>query len=335
MTLCDTLPIVTSASKARRINPFWLMVTVILLAVLKYQNTSNEEYSSIRFSRKLEEQHGPTFFLVLGVEGTGHHLFLTLFEEYLKSGNGLSRDFFRKHKIHDKFSFNSKLGPSLWSAPCAKESSNGTALLEEAVETMKWIDSEIKSEGLEHVAVVPINAGFHHTMNSYPTRRGDCRPLQYPDVDLTYAACEKAGVQCKHIVLSRDPYEIIRSTVDSRSFDLKHRQIKLMTTMLDVMNTQMLSYPDKLHSCWSYDKGAESILNIGKSFGWGADNFTNIYSDLFVKHGILADEEHANIISPELQPFMDTMVRAMARVEATCESILKVSRLGKREKICS
>jgi len=326
--------------------PFWLLLGVIVVSALFIFNESIvEQFSTkpakdlsiykegsngpMKTSRRLaeEESKGPTFLFIMGIEGTGHHLFLTLFQTYLKSGNGLSDEFFDENAIHKKLYLHPKWKPSLWSAPCAENPSNGTALFQEVVDTMKTIDFEIRSQSLEQTAaIVPLNAGFENFMNSYPSKHRDCRPLQYPDLDLTYAACEEAGVKCKHIVLSRDPYEIIRSTTMNREFDPKHRQIKLLGTMLDVINTQIVSYPDQLHACWSYNKGVESILNIGELLGWEATAFKNIYSDLFHAHTPLTDEDRRDIVPPQLQPFMDTMIASMERVEATCESVLNSQR---------
>ena len=48
-----------------------------------------------------------------------------------------------------------------------------------------------------------------------------------------------------------------------------------------------------------------------------------VYGEFFRPSEPLTDEDRAEIISPELQPFMDSMIKAAARVEATCDSIIK------------
>ena len=280
----------------------------------------------------LERRNKVTFLLVLGVEGTGHHLFSDLY----------NKSVFNKNKVNEVLNkypipvFNGiDKSQAIWSAPCSLDKQpNGTILLQEFINRLQKVDSELaNTEGV----VVPLNGIFIHGheemyggyqgMGSYGMLSGDCKVLQYPDVDLTYAACATAGVECKHIVVYRDPYSVIRSTTMKRHFSSTYRQIKLMTTMLDVLNTHILSHQDELYACWNYNQGidSEQTRNIGNLLGWDTEDFIDIYSNLFIKSEPLTDKQRKVIIPPELQPFMDTMVRSMERVKNNCLSVLDVN----------
>jgi len=292
-------------------------INICMGKIVKDSSTNTQQERNSQLDRD-----GATFLFLMGVEGSGHHLYNELFHQHMESGNGLDKKFLEEYNLHTKFHPDPVKHPSLYSSTCSEEPPNGIELFNEVVDLMKTIDDRVRSEEIDG-AVVPINGVFSGHMNSYPSLLGNCRPLQYPDVDLTYRACEKAGVDCRHIMVHRDPYEIIKSTTMNRKFGLKHRQIKLMSTMLDVMNTQMISHPDNLFACWSYNNGPESILDIGELLGWDNDKFMKVYAKIFRPSKPLTDEERTEVISPELQPFMDSMIKAAARVEATCDSIIE------------
>ena len=82
----------------------------------------------------------------MGVEGTGHHSYMTLFEKHMKSGNGLDKKFLEEYNLHTKFSPNPD-NRSLYSSPCSKQ--NGIKLFNEVVELMKTIDDRAWSEEID------------------------------------------------------------------------------------------------------------------------------------------------------------------------------------------
>jgi len=252
-----------------------------------------------------------TFLMILGVEGTGHHFFEQLYKAspsfHDHDYNILKRPLFyvkQKHK-------------GLWSAPCAEVEDNssmrteGRSPYDEVVRLLHDIESKWKNKS-NRTTAFPISP-------SYPMFMGPCRPLQYPDVDLLYAACKDAGVSCKHIVMTRDPHEVIRSTTVNRKFSGKNMQIKLLTTMLDVINTHLLSHREGFLAHWQYGDAMPNPV-LGHALGFdSAEQFSEAYAEAFRAPKIMSDEEKKELIPAYLQPYMDVFARSMDRVKLTCQ----------------
>ena len=124
---------------------------------------------------------------------------------------------------------------------------------------------------------------------TYPISKGSddheklmgCRLLQYPNLDILYEACDLAGVSCSHIMIYRDPYKVLRSTVDKRHYEGKHQQIVTLTEMLHILQSQMESHPHRLAACWDFDEAAKSAFPVALLFGWDQMiKFTNFYQPL-------------------------------------------------------
>ena len=126
-----------------------------------------------------------------------------------------------------------------------QQSSNLTQAFDDVVRGMRRIKGLLRRKyGSKHNTAVAINAFFRKLNRGkffpYPFGQEDgCRTTSYPDLDLLYHACSEAKVNCKHILISSDAYEVIRSTTVNRHFSAVGQQIKTMSSMMDVMRIQM------------------------------------------------------------------------------------------------
>jgi len=301
-------------------------------------------------TRKYEEIPTVKFVMVLGLEGTGHHFFQSL---YLSSPSyreiqryGVTNIDMPKLMMNLYNNYEKESG--IWSAPCANdELRNVTNAIERSfrlvVESLRKIQENIllrKRQGgrmqfsPDTPTAVSVNSIEDNPfgMMSFPNFMGECKPLQYPDLGSLYAACNEAQVQCKHIVMYRDPYQTVRSTTIKRKPNMtesaKLRQIQILSTMLDVIHGQMLDFPEHLAACWNYSGNLlqnNDAIDVGRLLGWDENSLKSYYSKESAKHNLsvtLDMSEKSNMVSPALQLFMKRLTRANNRVASTCRQQL-------------
>merc|ERR1712232_1234677 len=134
------------------------------------------------------------------------------------------------------------------------------------------------------------------------------------DLDLYYAACDEANVTCKHVVIVRDPYEVIRSTTSNRNFTSKHNAIKLYTTMLDVMYAQVSNHRknSRLVTLFDYnddDMKTNGSIRLGKLLGFNnSTEFERYYNSKRSPPTPMTDEEKKQLVPENLRPYMDVMI---------------------------
>ena len=169
-------------------------------------------------------------------------------------------------------------------------------------------------------------------MISYPNFKGQCRFIAYPDIDILYDACDRAEVDCSHIVIHRDAHIVIRSTVLRRHFSEMPVQIKLYTTLLNVIHSQIFDHPKRLASCWDYSVGAEGVNSgdgggiaaMGRMLGWSEVEFREFYGQIYNVSAPMNDTTKEEIVGDAMRPFMGAMVRASDRVKNSCRKIFDV-----------
>ena len=167
-------------------------------------------------------------------------------------------------------------------------------------------------------------------MMSYPSFGGPCRLLQYPDINSLYKACHEAGVWCEHILIYREAYDIIKSTTINRHFALtKQHHIKMMTSMLNIINSQLLGNPNQLATCWNYGSSDGGAEDVGALLGVERSNFTSFYSSIYRAKPPLSNDEKLKIVPKELQVYMDSMIQANEQVWTTCRNQLQLKRQTK------
>eukprot|EP00562_Extubocellulus_spinifer_P017243 CAMPEP_0178609718 /NCGR_PEP_ID=MMETSP0697-20121206/38789_1 /TAXON_ID=265572 /ORGANISM="Extubocellulus spinifer, Strain CCMP396" /LENGTH=1413 /DNA_ID=CAMNT_0020248299 /DNA_START=166 /DNA_END=4403 /DNA_ORIENTATION=- len=290
------------------------------------------------------------FQFLVGLEGTGHHLHQKLYKgspahKRLKS-YGLLDD------ISDLLkSLWNRESPSegLWSATCAmsneeklwwkqeNEGTDGEKLFNNLVGHLKSLDAKSRSKVEADEAMQPgddlviaVNSGSIYNQEaapflSYPLLHGPCRFLQYPILDIFYEACNAAGVRCQHALSFRDPYRVLKSTSMNRHFASRHVQLQTLHSMLGVIQGQMLSHSDRLVACWESDMGANGgASDLAKLFGWKNEaKFDGWYSKIFLEPLPLSEEDKSEItMEKQLEVYMNSMIKDMANIKATCRSQL-------------
>lgn len=210
------------------------------------------------------------FVLFLGIEGTGHHFWQDLVRESPIFDQvheyGLHPEYTRK-LTESLYRHKKARWKGMWSAPCKWSESdptpNTTAINEELVRTLEAMKNLVYSEnkrrgdGVVKQVIFPVNflaTGDEFGVASYPGFLKPCRPLQYPNIDIWYEACDRAKVACSHVYIYRDPFAVIKSTTDNRSINKeKLEAIHLYTTHLHVIYAQLAIFSNRLAGCWDYD----------------------------------------------------------------------------------
>lgn len=168
------------------------------------------------------------FVFFAGLEGTGHHFYEKIMQtkakklQQMTSYNGTN---FVADILSIELALYNDAVPErgLFTGPLAFKKKrvhpDGDALFQTVVDLLnathhRVLDGleKMSSEGNSETVPIPLNA-FNvrgpFGMNSYPNYLVPLRPLQYPDLHLLYRACDAAQVDCGHVYMHRDPYEII------------------------------------------------------------------------------------------------------------------------------
>ena len=296
------------------------------------------------------------FQFLVGLEGTGHHLHQKLYKGspahkrlkaygLLDDVSNLLKSLWNREKPTE----------GLWSATCAlaneeegkwwkqeNESTDGERLFNNLVGHLKSLEAKArgsvegddtkKSEDL----VIAVNSGSIYNQEaapflSYPLLHGPCRFLQYPILDIFYEACDAAGVRCQHAMSFRDPYRVLKSTSMNRNFASRHVQLQTLHSMLGIIQGQMLSHPDRNVACWESDMGSDGgASDLGEIFGWkNSAKFNEFYDKIFLEPSALSDEDKLEITKEkQLEVYMNSMVRDMAKVKSLCKQQVEARRGG-------
>ena len=300
-----------------------------------------------------------TFLFLVGLEGSGHHLWRSVYSaspsyrryRMAQKGSNLAENFFQ---ITRGLS-------TLFTAGCEgngrdlgnddgdhedcnqtrvmttmQHSSNMTQAFDDVVRGMRRINGLLRKKyGSKHNTAVAINAFFRKMEKgkffSYPFGQEDgCRTTSYPDLDLLYHACSEARVDCKHIVITRDAYEVIRSTTVNRHFSAVGQQIKTMSSMLDVMRIQNVDHHESLAACWDFDAAdGGGVAEMSDLLGWESQEaFHASYSELLNQPESLGEEEMRAVVPVDLQELMGPYVQQTKRTADECQSLLNLKRQG-------
>jgi len=272
-----------------------------------------------------------TFVFLVATEGSGHHMYSVLCEK------SPSRDRINGELSKDIKSLTSLLydhkdkSSALFSAPSSIENSNklvnGTFVVEGIVSKLQSIEEMIKNASYPTTTTIPLNAvkAFKTGMMSYPNYGGIDKILQYPDLSTLYYACTLAGVSCRHVVLTRDPYDVIRSTTTRRKFfKSKIKAIQSYITMLGVILAQMTMYPDQLAACWEYNAEGSDNEQLGTIMGWSDHmHFKKSYASIFRESHVLNATERLELVPTELEVYMLSMEKTTETIQKTCKEILQ------------
>jgi hypothetical protein len=208
-------------------------LVLTMMNICRLADFTNREAASSSFSR--DPPPRTIFVFLAGMEGTGHHLYETLYNDksaklgYIDRIDGLAQDLIN---LQSALYNNAEPENALFTGPLAFQKSqvhpDGDALFRTVVEqlratnakTLQWLADHNSSHDDNNDPLlaagvtfpIPINAYSVHGpygMMSYPNYGSASRSLQYPDLHLLYRACDAANVACGHVYLHRDAYDIM------------------------------------------------------------------------------------------------------------------------------
>jgi hypothetical protein len=172
---------------------------------------------------------------------------------------------------------------------------------------------------------------YKYGMVSYPNLGGPCKTLNYPNLDLFYDACDQAQVECRHVYLYRDPYDVLYSTVIKRHFaPTLLAGIHLYTSMLKIIATDLQVHASRGIGCFGF---YEENITTGKNdwwdpirFLWGWNDDTDSYEKYMTKKykppsrfkNKTEDEAHS-FVPKMLDPFMKSFMETHQRVIRMCK----------------
>ena len=249
-----------------------------------------------------EKEDGKKFVFFAGVEGTGHHCI----SKFLRSCIHCVRA-----PPVSTLLYSNKNHLSLWSSSCNGGSDSQEILRKLVTELGKhW--KELPQKG-----VIPLNCLHMKSsgMMSYPNFGGQCRWSQHPDLDSLFEACDLAGVDCGVVVLTRNADAVIKSTSINRRFSPVPTQIRMMTTMLSVINGQIQRHPHRVLACWNYDT-LDGTKELGNVLGFSNDTFLSL-----VKRTFLYSHSNFSVPSQHL-PMMKSMRMANDQLMSSCNAAL-------------
>jgi hypothetical protein len=284
------------------------------------------------------------FVLFLGIEGTGHHFWQDLVKE------SPIFDRVKKYGLHPEFTkrltrnlyrHKKNRWEGLWSSPCQWHDSDPTAnvtlIQDEVVATLRAMKEHVAQQQRQQYSIVedeppvlfPVNflaSGDEFGVMSYPTFLKPCRALQYPNLDIFYTACNMARVRCEHVYIYRDPYAVIKSTVDNRAINNdKLEAIHLYTTQLHIIYSQLSFFPNQLSGCWNYDdalspnewaKEINPILQFPDIAALG-DAIRRVYRP----KPTLTEKDKQTIVHSEFNVYMESFSKVHAAVVQQCKTL--------------
>jgi hypothetical protein len=239
------------------------------------QNSYNASFSTLR---PMNETTGLEFIFTIGLEGTGHHFMSQVisnspaFREvkmlglensvasasaalfHSKNQDGLFNQACQDESINIKVGISSKYDNKVSEGFDTVSTLNRTVHL---LRTIQQIYDE-KTANSPRPLRIPLNSFSANGtakvgMMSYPNFRGNCYKLHYPILDLLYKACSEAQVQCSHVYVYRHPLDVLMSTTVRRKFNPGMVMAShLYTSHLKIIESQLLSYPDRNRGCFGF-----------------------------------------------------------------------------------
>lgn len=312
------------------------------------------------------------FLFFAGIEGTGHHLMRTLYKEFSSTNRFLDKHNLTSQVValHEALYLGGAEEFGLFSAPVASLRqnhavyANGTKIFDDFVNhlkrTQRSVTQALHAEALtthHHDSItkpfpVPLNTMEKATrgpggveqyftgFNSYPSMSGLTRGLQYPDLYLMYRACKVAQVSCGHVYLHRDPASVLHSTTTKRNFWPAPAQIQVLSTMLQVLRSQLADFQENLVACFDFDNVYYDASSSTDDEDGGyareglhlQDNVQRILKLLGISQSdfistFRAPPTNFTSITSDLQVFMDTMIEMSNATMQVCRK-LESDRVG-------
>ena len=143
---------------------------------------------------------------------------------------------------------------------------------------------------------------------------------------MLYAACEEAGVVCKHVVLYRDVYEVVNSTMVNRPFYSNYRQgAKTLNSMASVIAMELLKFPYQTAACFNYDNGT-TVSRVARMLGWDPDGivwkeqWSNIYQPTKP-----TKKQHDELVPRQEKVYFSALLSSFQVIADLCEIVLGIA----------
>lgn len=322
----------------------------------------SDEKSLVDIDSSDNNGDGPTFVFVMGTEGTGHHFINSLLAQSpnmkkmkqigvcASGGKGelhtLSSQFFNTGNEGRLFNPNKRQRGEI-------DADRHYELIVDTLQSIrtkfndmrKQEEQQINENESSSATVAPSSKTPFHiainanscgrpTMMSYPNLPGPDRSLQNFNLDIFYNACNDAHVQCKHIYIYRDPYDVIKSTTINRVHNSNvYDAIRLYTSVMQQIHSQMISNLDHNIGCFGFldAKGyqlQQDWERFGMLFGWTTLNsFMTHVKSIQKKDKVpitpMSDEMKMELVPPRLSVLMRAFEDVHKRVHDLCYSSLQ------------
>lgn len=347
------------AIAAKRVETWLLRLIVVGLLVylqfqdqlqVQYDHNAGSPYSIPPQHPQQQRQAAPAkpkeskihFVLFLGLEGVGHHLISKLVGISQAKQDMVS---LKMHPTHTTKLYNllfqseqaGSPGKALFSSPCRKKKSktlppNVTKIEGQLVTLMQQMKSNADASN-KHV-VVPANTLFEnreriHGMLSYPQFDGACRTLNYPNMDVWYHICDLANVECSHVYLYRDPYDVLHSTTKRHFHHDPLAAIHLYTTLLNVIMSQLTIHKSRTIACIGlFEDSTVWQPFLQDLLGISTADFTKVYSPPPKRSTESSSSSSPSFMTTEeapaeFKPYMDSLVQLHNKVIQLCQDSLK------------
>lgn len=265
----------------------------------------------------------------MGTEQSGHHLFMSIFEvspvnRFLKTAG------INFYSIAHTLWNHRKIETSLFSSVVSPKEVDGNERFKEVVNSLRLVDTAVRTSSVPPPPMgwsVPINTGTGSRgagMLSYPNFWGQTKALMYPDIAALYAACEEANVVCEHILIHRDPYELLRGTVRKHRYYKNIRQgAKTLASMVAVMTVEMLKFPTQTAGCWDYDSG-KGRSAVARMLGWDpeGEEWRLAWDSIYSPADTMTPEERDVVVPPSERVYVGALMSSVELMVNTCHMFL-------------
>lgn len=219
------------------------------------------------------------FVFVVGLEGTGHHLFQKIYKS-CKNCNFFSEWM----TVESEFTIPQLRNFLNWRHGFFG-SQNTLKNFEKIKLSFKNYFPEIQKKYFNDASLgnrtVALNCCCEPNpgMYSYPNGWGDCLQLQYPDVRLLADLFEESGLDLRIVVLVRNPLDILISTTVLRGMGEWERQVVNYERMLRLgILTQLNRLDSKFFKCLDFDDLPDVSKDLGEFIG--ITNFEEIVKNV-------------------------------------------------------
>jgi hypothetical protein len=265
------------------------------------------------------------FVFYMGLVGSGHDYLnkIAMASPALKHMTDLNAFPMDAHKLQSAL-LHEEAG--LWSAYFSStpaELLNLTDTQARLVKTLHRINIKL-GKGPDERYYVPVNILSTPYGEYGPVRylndrkKGKVRMISYPSIDLLYDACEEAQVDCRHVYLHRDPYELLHKSTAKHVLEAMHTA----TSMLLVIASQMRMYPERTLGCWNlWTQNRTDVGGLQSVFGWKEGEQTREYEQVLATNhvplNVSANQVHS-IVPAMNQNYFDSMSKTHRMVLGVC-----------------